>query len=437
LIPKKIAQLKELEKNNIYNFFTYKDTNSWVFIKDKLTRLQVESKIRMSTNSSNDFKSFKSFITIIVSFIFLLFHIVNRRKKTLYLGATTGLFRRNNEIKDSYFPYFDTSIKSTLQMNNCANITKLFNFKKHVVMNRIVIENFLIVPIKKIYARFIFDKIKKNTPNFKASYISEILLIEIDNNTLLKFHCEFISGYIIYRFLFRLLRVEKSYVVSAATKSDQIAALKSLKTPVIELQHGVIGKIHRGFNYHHPPKSLPIPDSLNVYNKFWKNEIIKTSNWVDNEIKITGKIKYDFASKCDFKIKEKFILFSGQAGFFDDIFNLFKEGNSFLIENNIKLYYKPHPRITHSELKMFKNRLSQFGNISIIEDALYSTEEYIKNCVAHISVFSSCHFDAVHFLGKTYVFDVMEDNLMNYYVSTCNDEFIKIDNLKQINLDIG
>lgn len=48
------------------------------------------------------------------------------------------------------------------------------------------------------------------------------------------------------------------------------------------------------------------------------------------------------------------------------------------------------------------------------------------NSVAHVSIYSSCHFDSVHYLGKTYVFDALPENIMHYYAKRAPEKFVLI-----------
>lgn len=119
-----------------------------------------------------------------------------------------------------------------------------------------------------------------------------------------------------------------------------------------------------------------------------------------------------------------YIVFTGQGILKDEVCDFLRDYGCYGI--NIQLLYIPHPTESEEYLADIKNATSQFDNIDIISSGNFSTEALIMNSVAHVSIYSSCHFDSVHYLGKTYVFDALPENIMHYYAKRAPEKFVLI-----------
>jgi len=291
-----------------------------------------------------------------------------------------------------------------------------------------------LVVLKKLLSKLIIKKISKQKKERIELFSRDIQVkgLEVNSVMLLSKYAEFIAGYKLYKLFFKFLKIEKAYVVSASTKSDIVAALKSLNIEVIEIQHGIVGKLHRGYNFNIDKNDLlPVADRIDVYNKFWKDEIINAGYFSANQINIVGRLKYDIVKSNIEALNFKYIIFTGQGAFFEEIIKFFDEADNWLVQKDIKMYYKSHPRELKSEIDFLKKSMKKL-DACFFYDGTNTTEELIKSSVAHISVFSSCHFDAVYYKNKTYVLDVMKDNIMHYYAEHSSKNFIKIKAIEEV-----
>jgi len=434
-LPNDIEILSKIEQDNdVISIFKYKNTTAWLSIKNLLTESMYHSDIRLGTGNTKDILSWKGFKTIFSSFGKYILYLKDKEKKSIFLGASTGLFRFEDRILDSYFPYYDLQIKDTIYMYNCGNLNDLNQFEDYVATNNIVIENYLVVMFKKLLAKVLYMRLanKKAEELIAFNTYLKSISIEITDKALLSKYVEFIAGYTLYKLFFKFLNIEKAYVVSAPTKSDMVAALKSLDIEIIDVQHGVIGKLHRGYNFNlEKSNTLPVVDRIDVYNQFWKDELINAGYFTNNQINIVGRLKYDIVKSEIEELNFNYIVFTGQGAFFEKIINFFRESDALLKKKNIKMFYKTHPRELASEIDELKESIDILTT-SEIYDGIYTTEELIKNSLAHISVFSSCHFDAVYYNNKTYILDIMDDNIMRYYATNSSGNFIMINNIEEI-----
>lgn len=392
------------------------------------------SDIRLGTGNTKDILSWKGFKTIFSSFGKYILYLKDKEKKSIFLGASTGLFRFEDRVLDTYFPYYDLQTKDTIYMYNCGNLNDISHFEDYVNTYNIVIENYIVVIFKKIVSKILYMKLsnKKVEELIAFNTYLKSVSIEISDKALFSKYVEFIAGYKLYKLFFKFLNFKKAYVVSAPTKSDMVAALKSLDIEIIEVQHGVIGKLHRGYNFNFERNNtLPVADRIDVYNQFWKDELINAGYFTSNQINIVGRLKYDIVKAEIEELNFKYIIFTGQGAFFEKIINFFKDSDALLKKKDIKMFYKTHPRELASEIDELKKGIDTLTACEVY-DGVYTTEELIKNSLAHISVFSSCHFDAVYYKNKTYILDIMDDNIMRYYATSSPDSFILINDIEEM-----
>lgn len=423
--------LYKLESDsNLLSIFNYKGTSAWVSVKNYIN-FKLLGNVRLESFNKKDIFTFNGITIILYSIKHYFIALFNRKEKNLFLGATTGLFTYKNQIKDSYFPEYDFSPKNCIYMLNNGNLSSFMKYKKYFLEHHIVIENYLIAPLKKVIGSIISLFVDKNIFSDFVIKVEELSSNNFTEKEIQKNYCNFIAGYTLYRLLFKMLKIKQAYIVSAYTKSDIVAALQSLDIKVIEIQHGIIGKKHTGYNYQVSNIDLPTPDIVNVYNQFWKDDLLNGNYFTDKQINIVGKLKYNLASSKSLE-NNAYIVFTGQAVFSDKLFLFMVDANDFLVENNIILYYLPHPKETKKEIDFFKKKVKASNNI-IVYDGNETTEQLIKHSIAHISIYSACHFDAIHFLNITYILDIFEDNYMNDYIKWFPEKFIKIQRLVELN----
>lgn len=432
-IPNSINNLSILEVDyDAVNLFKYKNTSSWINIKNYLYGLTLKGVV--SNNfTKKDLFSKNGLILILKSIKNYILRAFDKKERNLYIGAGSGLFYYKDKIFDSYFP-LDEIDSDDIYMLSADHAEKLIRYISFIDEKKVIIYSYLVGPLKifltKIFKIFIKIKINSDFINFLKA--NEIFKSEKELQAI---HANFVITRTLYKVFLSFFKIKKAYIVSAYSNTEICSVLKERGIEIIELQHGVLGSIHRGYNYAIKSSLLPTPNKVNVYNEFWKKELINAGYFNEYSINITGRLKYELIDRNISIIHNDFIVFTGQGGFYTEIQKLFVESNSFLVNNNIKLIYIPHPNEINEALNILKEITKKLKNIIIMEDKIFTTEQYIFCSKAHISVYSSCHFDAVHYKNKTYIFDIMFDNPMNYYSSQFEENFINIKTLEEIKFD--
>jgi len=417
-------------KYNAIDDFKYKNTTSWIDIKNYIYSKSLNNVVKNPTQNSSSFLSFKGIKLLVLSLIFYISYIFNRKQKEIYIGAGSGLFEFNNRIYDSYLPK-EIRDSEIIYMMSADFPETLCKYKSYLKNKKVVIYSFLIAPLKMIFIKIFKNKSKLKIDDALAK---EIEKLGVNEDELKYIHTKFIVTYWLYKLFLYPLKIKKAYIVSTYSNTELISVLKEKNIEIIEIQHGLIGTTHRGYNYAISSDILPTPNKVYVYDKFWKQELINAGYYSDEQIKIDGRLKYELIDKKLEVFDFDFFVFTGQGGFFDDIIELINSSIEYLKDKNLKLLYIPHPNESEKDLNYLKSQIKDFYNILVLDKTSkkHTTEQYIYNCIAHISVYSSCHFDAIYYKDKTFVYDIMSENPMQYYIENFPKQFIPIKSLKEI-----
>lgn len=415
---------------DVANIFRFKNSSSWINVKNYIYRMSLpQDKMVKTTELNRGFLSFSSIYLIFLSILNYVKSIFNFNSSTLYVGAGSGLFKYNYKTMDSYLPKSLTENNSLLYFLSADLPDKLLEHNKYLKNNNIIVYSYLLAPLKIIFTNILLKFIRLNIPNDLISKLNESGLM-ITERELLKVHTRFIVSYYLYKILFFFEKISEAYVVSAYSNTELISVLRSKGVIVTELQHGLIGTTHRAYNYNIHSHLLPTPDYIWVYNDFWKQELLNAGYYKLNQIKVTGRLKYSLVD-TGLQIKSKpFIVFTGQGMFYDDIILEMQSIDKELSEKGIELVYIPHPTEHGVSLQEFKKRVETLKSVNI--ENSYTTEQYIYSSIAHMSVYSSCHFDAIHFKDITYVLNIMKDNPIQYYISNYPNKYICLSHMKNI-----
>jgi hypothetical protein len=430
-VIERVAFFSKLERErDVVSLFAYSDSNAWPHIKFLLSLSTLDQDFRVTTNNKRlvfTIHGLKLIFKSLVAYVKLLLY---RKKSPLFLGASTGLLTHGGKVYDSYFPYADHNVTDVIYMMNCANLSSMSKYDNYLSSYNLVIENYLCVPVKWLISNFLYLCMFRSTRFVDFSNVVADYLPRATNQYILRGYVNFIAGYYVYRAFFGLLAIKDAYIVSAFSKSDIVAALKYYRIPVIEIQHGIIGRFHVGYNYSVKDPSFPIPDGVDVYNLFWKQDLLSGGYFSSDQVRVVGRLKYNLLDSFT-KPYASYIVFTGQASCFEAIAKFLCEANPELVENNFHLIYKPHPKENPQELAWLREQIHQCSNVSIYEGCT-TTEQLISQAIAHISIYSSCHFDAIHFLKKSFIFDVIEKNPMDCYLEHFAEMLIKVKTIGEV-----
>jgi len=412
-------KLLDLEKKNIIQLFKYKTTSSWINIKSYL----YTKNSGMEYFAENKYKvNKKLFFKYFILSIKNLFLKKTKNIDTLFVSAGSGLIKINNEIIDIYKSKFlENNFKYWISYDN---LEKFENKEDYIKNNNIVIFSLIFAPIKSVFAKILMKFIKLD---IQIEQLLKEKRLKYDINEIKYIHAKFIIGYEIYKFFFKNSKIKKAIVVSAYSNSDLVGALKYNNIEVFERQHGLVGAMHRGYNYAVKSDLLPTPNKVIVYDEFWKQELIDAGYFKEENILIESKIQYNYIKKIE-PFDKTYILFTGQGIKHKEIGKFINNSLDHLKNNDIYFVYLPHPAEEDINFEIKSNY------VKILKNKNFITEQYIKSAIAHISIYSSCHFDAINLLGKTYVFDINGNNIMKYYREKYSGKVIFIKEIKDIQI---
>jgi hypothetical protein len=433
--------LFEIEKDPaIIEGFNHGSTNSWVTVKNfiyerSLTHLEIEKQsIRIS----------EIFFLLIIITTSLINYIRSLKKDNIpiFIGAGSGLIKQQKKVVDTYM---SSSLKSHLYNQKFLYLTsadkpaKLIKLLPFIIKKKVIVYSYIVAPLRLLLKKKIYKNESLNNPKlaFSANEIARrfhAANIDIKYNDIIQLHARFIAGYRIFSALLKPFSFSGCHVVSAYSNAEICAVLKLKGTHITEVQHGIIGPTHRGYNYHHTIKNIPTPDVIEVYDNFWKNQLLKADYFRENQIKIQPRYKYETAKKIS-NITNKSIIITGQSLRRDDVLKLIQDILD--SDSKIQIIYAPHPNESKEYIASFLALEQKYPQLILTSHFDHSTESWIMSCSAHVSIYSSCHFDSVHYHGKTYVYDVIPNNVMYYYCENQPDSFVKFTNainlLKMIN----
>ena len=308
-------------KYKLFNLKNELNDYYWDFIRYPLS-------FRIFINHSKDLKfsiQTKSIIFFnLLKDIFILLSTFLNKKKYILIYA-----HKNNLVK---------KYETTLGKQNCLMI----NIKNEKKIYFDEITNSFVSVINKLN----FSLKKKNIKPFNLNKVFGKGV----NNTADKLLIKHYNEEIFFKFIFKLIKPKSIFFLNAGNKSV-ITAAKKTNTKIFEIQHAEISPMsilnHYPKNIDH--KKIYYPDKFFLFSKFWDCINYKTDKIIIGANK--KKEKKNF-KKNNFK-NIVFAMNLVNETYFCDIIK--KITNK--LNNNIKIFIKPHPMFPHKEddyKKIFK-----------------------------------------------------------------------------------
>jgi len=203
----------------------------------------------------------------------------------------------------------------------------------------------------------------------------------------------------LFRWLFQQMSPRYLLIVTAYCDWALIAAAKESRVDVIEFQHGFLDRYHTGYTwsaYALPYRAkMPIPDRIFLYGDYWKSQLEPYGFWGD-ALRSVGSLRIDqYRSACHEKYTCPTIVITNQR--VDD-----EKISAFLAEflalvrgtMNLHVYIKLHPAEHNKDL--FTIAFANEKNVRVLFSAEEpSTFELIARSHLHISISSTCHYEAL------------------------------------------
>lgn len=209
-----------------------------------------------------------------------------------------------------------------------------------------------------------------------------------------------------YRHLLAWLRPRHIYVVSAYTKTDIVYAARSIGIMVSEIQHGMLAPFHPSYSYASLGRGWDpaLPDRLIVNSPFW----LKTQGQAPYAAVVLNPLAQNAPPPAAYANGRPYLLFSGQNLAHDRLAGLVAEFLASPACKDADFLYACHPS---EDPKRVKQRIGGGNDPRIRVEPFVSSEQtraLIAGAQKHLSVYSSCHVDALEIKGETYVMLVPE-----------------------------
>lgn len=411
-----------IKANNLVN-----EEEFWPLLKYQLAR-------RRTLNNDTNEMEYKStsylriLLAILISFVNLSKAIFTH-KKNVFFGATSraqitklGLqdeFLNNEILKDSYCLY---------HCSNLETVNLFYAFKHGVVFENLVVKIFSFCVPKKYYR-------EKYNGYFSPYFLT---LLNKQFNLCERELIDLFIGYEIKRKIYSniltFLNIDEIIIISSYTKPAIVSAGNSLEKNTVEYQHGLLAPYHASYQYSSDKiwQSSLLPKRIILNSSFWKKNMMKSNFIKESQIEIMESQAYStHQEKRELQCylgDKKYAIFTGQGICYNEIINFIKE---FLdVNTSIYFVYRPHPREYKNYNKIVEGVNSE-RLIIIDRNRIRNTNCLIESAVGHFSIYSSCHFEAIDILGQTYVFDVLENNIMR--LGGENNHVIYFDSIKSLN----
>ncbi|OBS99069.1 hypothetical protein A9257_21760 [Vibrio cyclitrophicus] len=389
-------------KNNLSN-----EAEFWPLLK-----CQVNRHVNISSGIEDmEFKS-KSYVSL---FFFLILSLVNlliarfNKKGTAYFGAFSRVSVNEGVVHDEFVS--EEQQTTMIPLYHCSNFegVKILTCLKHGVIFENLIVKLLCLFIKRLSS-------DTRVPVISDGFI-ELLNQEYGVSKqkiqaiLVDYECKKVA----YKLLLKWLDVQNVEIISAYTKPAIVSAANDLGITTLEYQHGLLAPYHSSYCYAGVElwRSSLLPKRLKLYSNFWQMKMRK-ANFVDKEaIEVEGALPEtcDELKKQAFSLvgNDKYFIFTGQGICYSEVAIFIQE----LISKypDYTVVYRPHPR-EHQNHTRLSEKVANSRFKVIDRDSWQDTLSLVGASKAHFSIFSSCHFEALELLGKTYVLDVVENNVM-------------------------
>ncbi len=328
--------------------------------------------------------------------------IFARHRRFVAKTCTSGLLEyENGRYKDIWF---DDLIK---ELGPCCKLESINNVRFLPRRRKAMFKSAMTVTFLESLAAGLTLLLKSKEIDQTAAILSEKLRSSFKpelfspswvRRRLLYFH------WLYKMYQWYLKRVNPEFVLVADPCEYPItAAAKNLRIPVFELQHGLSDRHHPAYvwtEYAHKYKSrMPVPDRLFLYGDHWKKEIDQAGFW-GNSLRVVGSPRIDqYRRQCKSLSSESIsvsIVLTTQgiatAALIEFIAKFVESANKRL---QFRLTIKLHP-VFDPSAQPYERVFKRFSNVDILSAQQgASTFELLARATLHLSIMSTCHYDAL------------------------------------------
>ena len=220
-----------------------------------------------------------------------------------------------------------------------------------------------------------------------------------EEHSLLRTLCLFFWSKELYIWLLRRLDPKFLFLINAYNNHAIVAAAKELGIRVIEFQHGFLSCHHTGYSWstyaHRYKAHMPIPDQLFLYGEFWKQELEVNGFW-DDELQSVGSLRVDTFRQRRFERKHVCTIVVTTQNLDTERLIAFLLQFLQIAQGKLRvcLFIKLHQN--EVDRSIYEKAFGREDNVHIIAgNAAPSTFELLAFSHFHVSIYSTCHYEAI------------------------------------------
>lgn len=293
--------------------------------------------------------------------------------------------------------------------------------------------------IKKKVFRFSFNEDTKNKIMHVLADIENFFEVKIDNDKILSI----LEKKYLYNKYYReayaniLGKVKPKAIIEVVSYGadrfiiNEVAKEKGI--PVIELQHGTMGKYHIAYNFSKKMELPTFPDYVFIFGQFWNDNTRLPIN--EDNVKVVGwpyfekKVNF-YKQKNESKQRDrKTILFISQGTIGKELSQMAVTLSNVLDKDFYRIIYKLHP----GENSRWKDEYPWLigTDIEVIDHNFHDMHYYFSRADIQVGVYSTALFEGLAYKCKTIIVKMYGHETMSSlyetglaFLANCSEELI-------------
>jgi len=346
---------------------------------------------------------------ILRSFFQFLSLVLSRTTVGKVMTRTLTYNRRETYRDKKYCVFFDQLVMDLGRERFVVSEGRGFEDQRYEtsVPNRVDFYDDVILRMARFFEPYAKWKLKRRLPHLRtlAENIDPRASKSIDGIAL-----TFLSHYYAWKLIYRLFKPQAVLVSVAPYKREaEIAALRSLKIPVYEYQHGDMTSVDISYCYSSHVKHLkaimPIPDKMFLFGTQQKDVLLESGFWTADQLEVTGSPQIYFSERVgivgypyDPTFRNILVTPSVLNGVPTALRDFIRHYIASTGAEKYRFYVRPHPSERYEDWVEFSKEFP--GKVLVARANLHSQ---IKGAFAQLGVFTSCFHEGFHWNVPAYV----------------------------------
>ena len=212
----------------------------------------------------------------------------------------------------------------------------------------------------------------------------------------------------IYEAVFDRLNPRFLLLVAAYGEHAAVAAAKRRGITVVEFQHGLIDDAAYSWTEYATPfrSRMPVPDRIFVYGEHWREQLRRRGFWKE-EPRVVGSLRIDHHRSLASEHAEGCTLVITTQGLEQERLARFVGETLTLAEDwqDLRVVLKLHH--AESDISVYQNVLGRDQRVQLVPNSAEpSTFDLLRRASFHLSISSTCHYEAVGLGTPTVVLEL-------------------------------